>query len=305
MALKSYNVAIFWILIILAISYILIVRYTKYKKDKYEGFQQEQPFVLKQNADIYDVFYAEAYDDILKPENLSDFAVEKAVELVDPNKNNSRFLCVGSGTGSLLNDLSSRGYLANGIDKSEAMVNVCQKKYPEINVKLGDVLDPMQYSRALFTHILCVDKTIYEIEDKLQFFKNCYFWMVANGYLILHVVDPDKFDPLLPGGKPMGIDNPQKYGNRRITDVIMDFTDFTYKSAYDFSDKSKVIRKETFKDKVTNNVRENELILNMEPANDILLMAIKAGFVVKGKISLEASVFKDANQYFYILERTM
>ena len=181
------------------------------------------------------------------------------------------------------------------------------EKYPDINVKIGCVLDPMQYERSQFTHILCVDKTIYEIDDKLQFFKNSYFWMVANGYLILHLVEPGKFDTILPSARPVGIDidTTIKNGNRRITDALIDFTDFTYKSTYDFSDPLKTVRKETFRDKTTNNIRENELILKMDSINDILLMAIKAGFIVKGKLSLESSVFKDPHQYFYILERTM
>ena len=59
--------------------------------------------------------------------------------------------------------------------------------------------------------------------------------MKPGGYLILHLVDREKFDPIVPGGRPPLLKNPQKYASSRISDTVIDFVDFKYRGKYDFS----------------------------------------------------------------------
>ena len=42
------------------------------------------------------------------------------------------------------------------------------------------------------------------------------------------LVDRDRFDPILPGGKPTAMSNPQRYSISRITDTMIDFIDFIF-----------------------------------------------------------------------------
>jgi len=147
--------------------------------------------------------------------------------------------------------------------------------------------------------------TIYEIDDHRQFFKNAYFWLMPGGYLILHLVDPAKSDYIVPKGRPSVVDNIQKYANRRITDTIVDFTGYTYKSGLQniAGEKNAYIVKEEFRDKSTGYVRQNEQLLHMNSIEDILLEAIKCGFLIKGKAEMSGA--QDKYQYMYILERTL
>jgi hypothetical protein len=181
------------------------------------------------------------------------------------------------------------------------MVGFSQAKFPDIAVKCGDVKDPITFDRGTFTHILCTGMTIYEFENKWVFFQNSYFWLQANGYLIIHLVDREKFNTIIPAGKPAVLDNPNKYTKSRITDTIVDFIDFKYKSSYDFSKTDSVIHKESFTDMKTQNVRENQKTLHMESIQDILLLATKYKFLVKGKIEMRDT----DGEYLYIFERMM
>jgi len=308
---KLDNTILFRFLLFIVFIFIGITIYKYFvKKAKPEGFQQNDRFVLKENEDIYDEFYSEIYDDLMQPDELIDFEISQIIQITQPSSQYSHFLDVGSGTGGVVHKLKRAGYNAVGIDKSKAMVDLSLKKYPDLIIKNENILNPHIYDHSIFTHILCINYTIYEIQDKAAFFKNCYYWMIGNGYLMLHLVDRDKFDPIIPAGKPEILDSPQQYGNRRITDTIIDFIDFGYHSSYKFdedrhSKNGLVVHKETFTDKNTQNVRQNERNLYMEKTNDILLMAIKSGFIVKGKISMEQSAAKDKHQYLYILERTL
>ena len=47
---------------------------------------------------------------------------------------------------------------------------------------------------------------------------------------MLHLVDKDNFDPILPAGNPFTIVSPQKYADERITSTEIVFYDHNYKS---------------------------------------------------------------------------
>jgi hypothetical protein len=159
----------------------------------------------------------------------------------------------------------------------------------------------MAFEKGTFSHILCTYFTIYQMEDKRTFFKNCYHWLMPNGYLILHLVERNKFDAISPIGKSKLIMNPKNIaGSPRITNTIVDFGGFEYKSSFDFSEENKVSIVEKFQDKMTKHIRQNEQTLQMETIEDILKMA--NGFTFKAKIDMKNCI-DDENQFIYILEK--
>lgn len=306
--IKSTNPNTQWLKLLIILSFILLLIWWKrrYMPNLYtEGFTQNEKFVVKRNADIYDPFYIGIYDYLNKTQKRSEFEMSQIVETTQPDKENSVILDIGCGTGCIVNELVSKGYRAFGVDKSVAMVELAKQKFPNASVKLGDAEDSMEFDRETFTHILCLNKTIYEFPDKVAFFRNCYHWLVPGGYLVVHTVDPKKFDPIVPAGKPRIIDNPQKYAKERITDTVIDFMDFKYKSAYDFRDidrTGKVRHVETFTDKQTGNIRENEHILAMDSEKAILDSARLSQFVGYGEFSMK-SYNGDENQRVYIFQK--
>jgi len=271
-----------------------------------EGFTQLEPFVLKRDQDIYDEIYGEMYDTLTKSSPRSKWEIEKVLIMTDVDKNNSTFLDVGSGTGIKVNELQKQGYRAYGVEKSRAMNEITEKQFPELTIKRGDVFDPMLFDRSTFTHVLCMNYTIYEFKNKLQFFKNCYFWMLPNSYLVLHLVDPYLFNAVVPITKNEWVPN-KNDKNIRITDTLVDFFDFKYHAHYHFpwdNDDNRVIFTQTITDKKTKNIRQNEQVLYMDNINDILGMANRAGFVFNNKIDM-TDLNGDKNQYLYILQRTL
>lgn len=297
-----------WLIVMMVLAVILVIM-TLYKKGhkSAEGFDQSAPFVLKRNNDIYDSYYAMIYDDLYQSKPRVEFEYKQIVDMTHPTRETSVFLDVGSGTGNLVNQLTENGYRAYGIDESHAMVEVAEYKYPKIDTKCGNVMDAMAYDRGMFTHILCMNFTIYHFTDKVGFLRNCYNWLKPNGYLILHLVDRSKYNPIVPIAVPKGFDNPQKYSDKRITDAAVQFPGFSYRVSTDFSptglsggaDDKRVIMTETFKDNTTHKVRQNELTLYMEDVKDILYLAGKCGFIVQGT----AQFVNDSYQYVYVLER--
>jgi len=299
------NLSILKFLVILAIIFML---YKMFKSSQSsvskEGFTQDVPFTYKKDDEIYDDFYCEIYDTIHLPKHRIGHELINVINVTQPSGFNSVFLDVGSGTGITVNELRKAGYTAYGIDKSEAMVKQSEKNFPNNDYQCADVTEPMTFEKFTFTHILCTYFTIYQFEDKRMFLYNCNTWLQPHGFLILHLVHPEKFDTITPAAKAKLKVNPHNYESSRITDSIIEFNDFQYKANYDFKKiKDKTVSiVETFTDNATKNVRKNEQTLYMESISDILATAKYAGFAVYAKFNMKSCI-DDKYQYIYILEK--
>lgn len=300
---KNINLIILKWLLIMVFLYLIFILFKKFgKNSQQEGFTQIEPFVLKQNETVYDNFYSQIYDEIHKPILRTDFELNSIIKMTEPTRN-SVFLDIGSGTGDLVNELREAGYQAYGIDKSQAMVDISQAKHPKNEYKCGDAIEPMSFDKNTFSHILCTYFTIYNIQDKRTFFRNCYHWLIPNGYLIIHLVEKSKFDTIMPIGKSNLIFNPNTISGSRIKNTIVDFGGFEYKSSYDFKEnENKVVLTEKFQDKTTKKVRQNEQILYMENLDNIVNLILSIGFSMKSKINMKECI-DDENQFMYVLER--
>jgi len=277
-----------------------------------ENFTQEHPYVLRQDLDIYDDFYATVYDGINDRPKMSQRELLEILKMTEPDTRNSTMLDIGSGTGSMVGELTEAGYNVYGVDQSTAMIDFARAKYPDAAFVCGNIDDAMAFDRGLFTHILCTHFTIYEMSDKAALFRNCYSWLKPNGYLIMHLVDRETFSARTFKDGLMDLNafwrTMQPVSNLRKTATSAEFIDYIYSGKYETSASSSsnngtvVTYVEKFVDKETRHIRQNENTLYMEPIEDILRMAAKAGFIVHAKTSLKVTG-GDANQYLYVLER--
>lgn len=264
-----------------------------------EGFVQREKYILKRGAEIYDDFYSSIYDELVYDNVKNDFEVGEITRLVKPTQR-SRVLDIGSGNGHHVKLLEKSGYKVEGVDKSAAMVKSAKNKYPNCKFKQGDVLESMLYPKNNFTTITCLYFTIYYINDKQLFLQNCYNWLMPGGYLVLHLVNRDKFDPILNAADPLHLVSAQKYAKKRITNSLVKFKDFQYKANFEL-DKSKNLAEfdETFKDDTTGHVRQNKHKLHMETQKHILGIAKNIGFVLQGKVDMVTTQYQ--YQYLYLL----
>jgi SAM-dependent methyltransferase len=212
---------------------------------------------------------------------------------------NKKILDVGCGTGHHVAKLAQNNNIeVVGIDISPSMIKKAKENYPNLNFQQSDVLNRDAFRNNEFTHILALYFTIYYIEDKASFFNNCMDWLMPGGYLVVHLVDRYKFDPILPPGNPLFIVSPQKYAKERITKTKVNFNEFIYNADFKLNETSDTaIFDEKFK---FNNgkVRKQEHILYMNNLSDIMNMAQDAGFLLHAKIDLMKVAYE--YQYLYV-----
>jgi SAM-dependent methyltransferase len=255
-------------------------------------------FLFKQGNAVYDDFYAEIYDYLVFNKIKNDYEVG----IIANNTNldeKSIVADIGCGTGHQVGDLNGTNLNVIGIDISPSMIQKAKQNYPNISnqFKVGDGLDGTLFKDNSLTHILCLYFTIYYMKDKMRFFYNCMNWLMPGGYLIVHLVDKYKFDPILPPGNPLYIVSPQKYSKERITKTKVTFNEFVYDSNFKLDDNDVATFDEKFKFN-DGRVRKQEQVLYMEDLPTIVNMAQEAGFLVHAKIDMVKCAYE--YQYLYV-----
>jgi hypothetical protein len=135
-----------------------------------------------------------------------------------------------------------------------------------------------------------------------MFFQNCSNWLMPGGYLIVHLVDRVKFDPILPPGNPLMFVSPQKYAKKRITQTKVKFSDFAYNAEFDLDEQNNIaIFTEKFKNDKDGKVRKQEHTMYMPDLKEIVDEAQGAGFVVEGIIDLVHCQYE--YQYLYLFTK--
>ena len=102
--------------------------------------------------------------------------------------------------------------------------------------------------------------------------------MKPGGVLMVHLVDRDKFDPILNTADPLTLTSPQKHAEKRITNSVIKFKEFLYKADFKYNDTDISHFIEKFKDDATGHVRK-QIDIYMEKRNQIIKMAKNVGFI--------------------------
>jgi SAM-dependent methyltransferase len=284
------------ILIFITILLVVVVFFKSIMPVK-EGMQNDSKFLFKQGNDIYDDFYANIYDHLVYNNIKNDYEI--GIILNDTKLNEKSIIAdIGCGTGHHVQTLSNKNLNIVGIDISKSMIEKAKEQFPKGNFIVGNALDNNLFKMNSLTHILCLYFTIYYLKDKRQFFDNAMDWLMPGGYLIVHLVDRETFDPILPPGNPLFIVSPQKYAKERITKTKIHFNDFIYESNFNL-DKNNDIASFDEKFKFENgNVRKQQQKLYMEDTSTIVNMAQDSGFIIKSISNLVKCAYE--NQYIYI-----
>ena len=284
------------ILVFIAFLLIVIVFFKSIKPIK-EGMEDSSRITFKEGSAVYDNFYADIYDHLVMNNLKNDYEVGNIINSSHPTET-SIIADIGCGTGHHTQRFAAENLKVIGVDISPAMIAQAKKNAPNANFEVGDAMDNGLFKMNSLTHILCLYFTIYYFPDKRHFFDNAMDWLMPGGYLIVHLVDRESFDPILPPGNPLYIVSPQKYAKERITKTKITFNDFTYQSNFNL-DKANNIA--TFDEKFKFNdgkVRKQQQKLYMEDTSIIVDMAQDCGFILEGKIDLVKCAYE--HQYLYM-----
>jgi SAM-dependent methyltransferase len=254
-----------------------------------------------------DPYYVNVYDKLHLPHRHIPDEIDWILATTQATPETALIVDVGSGTGTGLAALLQRGFTNSyGVDSSQVMLDKAAKKYPEVAgqcTKADVVNDPMLFERGTCSHILCLDKTIYDISDKRAFFRHCYGWLKPGGVLALHLVEPDKYNP-----QPL-----LSYKNSIFADEATRHADKPVHLPENVVCRTKPLADgiftETFTDDSAAVVRRVERTMYMESPDEIVGLAQRCGFIPTAAKTDRPFVVRvcpdDPHQQIVLLERAL
>lgn len=293
---RKYN-TLLQVLIILIFILLILILYNIFTKNKFENYSNlTKTYSEYDNTNLFDNFYTNIYDKLHNNTTKNSTIVE-IIKTKTNVKDSSLILDIGCGTGEIVNKLSEFNIL--GIDKSKSMIKLCEQKYPDSKFLYDDALNTFSnIYKYEFSHVLCLNNTIYYIKNKDDFLKKCYNLLSQNGIMILHLIEPEKINRTINACKIKNF-NPTKFiGNKNIRSKI-DFDDYNYLCNYKMnSDNSKGYMNEIFEFN-NKSIRKNVHTLYFDNYKSILNIAKKAGFIVNGQIKIK----NEDGEYIFILNK--
>jgi ubiquinone/menaquinone biosynthesis C-methylase UbiE len=282
--------------LLVAIIVILFVLIGLYKSDELRNRELDkgiEGFVgtkIIPTGDLYDKFYAGIYDTLFNDEAKSKYEV---LELTDQirAKDSAKILDLGCGTGDHVKMLKDEGYNVTGLDKSNAMLQKAKEKSPNARLVIGDMESDDTFPIESFTHITCYYFTIYYAKNLDKFISNVYYWLQEGGIFAVHIVNKDKFDPILDASSPFPGFSVQKYSKKRVTKSTVHFNNFVYNAEFKINKSGKAYFNETFEFKHKPQIRKQQHDFNMFKIKTFLRKMKDNNFEMIGKTDLLSSGF--------------
>jgi ubiquinone/menaquinone biosynthesis C-methylase UbiE len=195
-----------------------------------EGFENENSVTYEDPEEIYDDTYASIYNVLWNStEKLNYERVSiQEMALADRPISSVRVLDMCCGTSPHACYFKNLGVDFLGVDISESMLKEARKACPSATFQKGDITQVHLFPQKSFSTCLLLNFSMYQFENSKVISDNAYQWLQPEGFFVVHLVDPDKFDPLHDVSSPFASFSLQKYSLERQTTSNVFFDQFKY-----------------------------------------------------------------------------
>ncbi len=273
--------------------WVILMYYTTLWASAQEGFENESTTTI---TDPYDEFYAKIYDTLWNSSDECNQFTRVSIQdiaLAEQPIASVKLLDMACGTSPHACWFVNLGIEVVGVDSSSAMIDQAHANCPSAEFKVGDVMKASTFSPKSFSHIMLMGFSIYELSSAKMAADNAYLWTQPGGMFIVHMVDPDKYDPLLNLASPFAAFSLQKYSLERQVDSEIYFDTFKYKGGLNKKvndDEAQFIETFTFYDKEKSptraKYREQKHEWNMQSMEDLIDIIRSAGWRHKESVHM-------------------
>jgi ubiquinone/menaquinone biosynthesis C-methylase UbiE len=199
-----------------------------------EGFEAGESVLLEDPEKYYDALYASIYkvlwhsDQKLEFERISIHDISLAEKATSDIK--IMDLCCGVAPHACW--FKGLGVEYVGVDNSVPMIEEARKQCPSTTFQKGDVTQASLFPPKSCSHTLLLGFSAYMFPNIKSVSDNAFLWTQPGGYFVVHLVEPDKYDPLLDLASPFAAFSLQKYSYERQTKSEIFFNDFKYTGTF-------------------------------------------------------------------------
>ena len=284
---------------VILIGLIVIMYYVSLWESGREGFE-DTSITLEEPEKIYDSLYASIYKDLWHPQlNYEEVSIND-IALAEQTISTVKVLDMCCGVAPHACWFKNLGVEYTGVDISSDMLEKARKECPSAKFQKGDITTASLFSPKSFSHTLLLGFSIYEFQNSKMIFDNAYLWTQPGGFLIVHLVEPDKYDPLLDLASPFAAFSIQKYSLERQTKSEIYFNKFKYTGNFrkkKNNDETTFEEVMTFYDPKDVKYREQIHRWTMPSLDRMIEIAKTSGFRLKEKVHLVSA----SKEYQYLV----
>jgi ubiquinone/menaquinone biosynthesis C-methylase UbiE len=195
-----------------------------------EGFENEQSETFEDPEEIYDDVYASIFDALWNSRErikYEEVAIQE-MALAERPKSSVKVLDLCCGTAPHACFFTGLGIDYLGVDISASMLKKAREECPSATFQKGDVTQLQMFSPKSFSTCILLGFSIYQFTNPKIVSDNVFHWLQPDGFFVVHLVDPDKYDPLHDLSSPFAAFSLQKYSLERQTDSQIFFDQFKY-----------------------------------------------------------------------------
>lgn len=255
------------------------------------------------NDHLYDEFYAKVYDMLVDGDVRHDAETTLTLTWAKsfrPEVETIHVLDMGSGTGHQVDLFLKAGVgKAVGADASDAMVAQARRLFPKNDYRVQDVEQLGNFAAGEFNLITLYYFTYYYLKDPVAMFRNAFQLLEPGGCLVIHLVNREKFDPILEAASPFIAFSVQKYSKERITRSKVSFDKFDYEADFDIQGANCEFQEEfAFKN---GKIRRQTQRMTMPKMEQVVGLAEQNGFTYKQFVDMTAIGYE--YQYLFCFVR--
>ena len=264
-----------------------------------EHFEQNS-----ETVEPYDTLYAEIYKDLWHSHDLNFEEVSiQDIALAGQPLATTKILDMACGISPHACWFKQLGVEFVGADNSAAMLTQAEKLCPSAKFKKVDITNASAFPQKSFSTCLLLGFAVYEFQNPKVIFDNAFVWLNPEGVLVVHMVDPEKFDPILHLASPFAAFSLQKYSYERQTKSEIYFSKFKYIGDFQKKkDHDDAQFKETlvfFNPEDNGGIKYREQVheWNMPSVERLIEIAKTSGLRLKEKVSLTPA----SKEYQYLI----
>jgi ubiquinone/menaquinone biosynthesis C-methylase UbiE len=195
-----------------------------------EGFENENSVTYQDAKDIYDDVYASIYNSLWHSNEKLNYERVSIQEMALAERPIStvRVLDMCCGTAPHACYFKNLGVDYIGVDISDSMIKKARSDCPSATFQNGDITQVSLFPQKSVSTCLLMNFSIYQFENSKVVSDNAYQWLQPEGIFVVHLVDPDNYDPLHDLASPFAAFSLQKYALERQTDSSIFFDQFKY-----------------------------------------------------------------------------
>jgi ubiquinone/menaquinone biosynthesis C-methylase UbiE len=259
------------------------------------------PQEIKTVNDPFDRNYARLFDTVFDVEPLFEYEITQIKAITKPDKN-SRVLDAGCGVGRHLQHILAmfKDAKVEAVDQSYQMIRRAMIRNPSAEFTTASLLGSGLYRPLSLTHILALHDTLCSnnATELSQVLTNFHRWLQLQGYLVLHILDPNKLDP-----------GPREFsqyfkGDDDARHALTYFEAFTHEAWFEkVKDKPDTYRycEQFLFPEGMKKISTREMWV--PPTNQVLKMVTDMGFKLVEVVDLMSVGVKDFNMYIFRKEK--